>query len=88
MDSQGSVATRPGPPPGAFAPQGFERRCSGVHERRAQHQIFRRVPHQHELRYNHQVCVAGGGLIARTLDERHVSADITDGGIYLGECDR
>ena len=60
---------------------------AGVEKRRAQQQIFRRVPAQRELRRHDQIGAAAPRLGDRGEDARRISAQIADHAVELGDAD-
>ena len=67
----------------ALADQAIDRRVARVDNRGTQHEIFRRVSNERELRQDDKVGSIRRRAIAGAPDARKVTVDITYGGIQL-----
>jgi hypothetical protein len=57
----------------------------GFDESRAKHQIFWRIPNEHQLREDDQIGAETGGVVARPANQSQVAGDVADDRIDLGD---
>ena len=67
----------------AFLLQGIESLGRGFDECWPQHQILRRVTHQHQFGKDNEVCSKSSGLISGAADDSEVAIDVADDRIDL-----